>query len=180
MSEFSEAYIPAGTVIKSHGLSGEVIVKPEVDYPELLGQFDLFYKKGPRGEFIPLRVEYSQVQEKKKQFTFFVKFVQITDRVEADTLKNRPIFLDHKSYDEVTAQESEDEYLDYIDAELISENGKSYGMVTEIIDNPAHAILVVVGEYGQILVPAVPAYIIDYDESENQIIGKDIDQLINI
>jgi 16S rRNA processing protein RimM len=171
----SGEFIRIGSVVRPHGLSGEVVVSVDVDLDieqaNNLNSFEIFYVRNDRGDFIPMRVERSQVIFKNKQFSFFVKFVQVSTRETSEALKGQDVFL---LSDDLEIGEEES----YIDYDLISEKGESYGLVTDVLDNPAHPILEISGNKGRILVPFVEAYIISVDDEAKRIIGKNIEYLM--
>lgn len=173
-----DEFIRIGSVVRPHGLSGEVVVSVDVDIDidqaNNLNSFEIFYVKNERGDFIPMRVERSQVVFKNNQFSFFVKFVQVSTRETSEALKGRDVFL---LSDDLEIGGEKESYIDY---ELTSEEGESYGLVTDVIDNPAHPILEISGEKGRILVPFVETYIISVDDEEKRIIGKNIEYLMQL
>ena len=176
MTQPSDAFIKIGSALRPHGLSGELVIKPDVGNPDYLRSFEIFYIQNDRGDFIPLRIENSRIVFKNNQYSFFVKFVQVTSREASEELKGQDIFLIKEEF-------TEDEFLpeeEYIDYELFSEDGESYGFVVDLIDNPAHPILEVIGNHGKILVPMVDAYITSIDDENKKIVGKDIQQLMQI
>lgn len=178
-SRTSDSFIPVGDILRSHGLSGEMVVVPGIENPEFLEKVALFYVKSERGDLIPMRIEYSKVIVKNKKFTFFVKFENITDKNGVDELKNRTLFVSKEDY-VFPDQNDEESVYDLIDFELVSEDGNIYGMIVDVIDNPAHPILEITGQNGHFMVPYVGEYIIGYDKQKHRVIGKNIEQLMNI
>lgn len=178
MNQSSNTFKRIGFVIRPHGLSGEVVVKPVIEKPEILQSHEIFYLKNKRGDFTPLRVQNSRLVLKSNQYLFFVKFVQVTNRDASEDLKGQDLFLLKEDVlDNMLPEEEEQNYVDY---ELISTEGVSYGFVFDIIENPAHPILEVIGDMGKILVPVVDAYILSIDDEKKRIIGKNIEQLMQI
>ncbi len=178
-SAASEAFKAVGTVLRSHGLNGEMVIKPEVNNPVFLEEIILFYVRNERGDFFPMRVEYSKMTEKNNKYTFFVKFEQITDKNGVDEFKNRVLFVSSNDFKLADQNEMEVEY-DFIDFDLVSEQGDEYGVIVDIIDNPAHPILEVTGPKGHFMIPFVEEYIVGYDINKHHIIGKNIDRLVNL
>lgn len=177
MIQPSDAFIKIGSVLRPHGLSGELVIKPDVYDPEKLQSHAIFYVKNIRGDFIPLRVEDSRLVFKNNQFSFFVKFVQVTSRDASEELKGQDLYLMKDAFEDEPPLEED---VDYVDYELISADGKQYGFVVEMMENPAHPILEVIGDQGRILVPMVDAYIESIDDENKQIVGKDIQELMQI
>jgi len=172
----SDAFIKIGSVLRPHGLSGELVIKPVIQNPEKLHSHKIFYVKNERGDFIPWRVEDSRLVFKSNQNLFFVKFVQVTNRDASEAAKGLDVYLLKEEF-EVEPPPDEADYIDY---ELISEDGEQYGFVVDVMENPAHMILEVIGDHGKILVPMVDAYIISKDDEKKQLVGKDIQELMQI
>lgn len=155
------------------------MIKPDVTNPGILTEINLFYVRNDRGDFIPMRVESSKVAEKANKFTFFVKFEQITDKNGVDELKNRSVFVTTDDFESLN-QFIEETHIDFTDFNLVSENGDDYGIIIDVIDNPAHPIFEVTGPKGHYMVPYVEEYIAGYDLLKHCVIGKNIDRLLNI
>lgn len=178
MNTGNDAFLPVGSIIKIHGLNGEVVVEPVIDYPEQLEEKDLFYIRNKRGDWLPVRVESSRLLQKGFRTSFFVKFVQITDRNEAESVKGQQLYLpaDEVEHD----SEEETDLLSYIGFRVISVEGDVYGEILDVLDNPAHPILEVSGDHGRFLIPMVDAYIVNIDEEKQQIIGRNLEQLTQV
>lgn len=167
-----------GTVLRAHGLKGELVIEPEIANPYELEAFSLFYITSKRGDVEPYRVEHSKVIEKNNRLSFFVKFVQLTDRSHAEQLRNKEVMIPAYEYENL--EEFEFSYHECIEWEVITEKGIHLGKVIDVMDNPAHELLEVRTPQGVLLIPAVDEYIEEVDMENEQLIVKHVEALMEI
>ena len=171
-------YEKIGYISRSHGVQGEVLVIPDIYAPSLFDALDLVRIETTRGDLIPARIESVRVQEKNNRLSFFVKFEHVTDRTQAEDIKNFSVFADRKIVESLLDADALP--LDLTSFVIISE-GKSIGKVKKMLENPAHPILqVVTDKQEQLLIPLVDEYVADIDEQEKQIQCKNLQQLNDI
>ena len=161
-----------GKVIRAHGLKGEVIIEPEVANPYQLESLNLFYIATKRGDVEPYRVEFSKVVEKRNRYTFFVKFVHLTERSHAEKLRNNEVMI--------PAYDSEFSFLECIEWEVFTEKGIHLGKIIDVMDNPAHELLEVKTPKGVVLIPAVDEYIKEVDMEKEQLVVQGVEVLMEI
>ena len=95
--------LPIGKIVRAHGMKGEVKVLPYLIHtPEVLFQIPLFYLREKQG-FSPLRVESIRPAPKGG---VVVKFQEVKDRDEAESLRGRELYIDRHSL----PPKEEDEY----------------------------------------------------------------------
>lgn len=171
-------YQVVGHIVRSHGVHGEIVINPEVETPQLFENIDLVRIKNTRGDLVPARIESVRVQDKNNRLSFFVKFEHVTDRTGAEEIKNSAVYANRGDLESLN--DPGDEPVDLTSFDVMS-NGKKYGTVETVIDNPAHPILnVVTADQEQLLIPFVDEYIIALDE-ENQVIEcQNLDQLADL
>lgn len=171
-------FIQVGQIKRSHGLNGELIVVFEDNLAGDLAESDLelVYLRNERGDFYPARISGLQAEGKSSYNTFFVQFEHITDRNSAEKLKGHAIYLDESVASEFTDDENQESEL--IDHEVFDEDDNVVGLVVDVMDNPAHPILVVATTSGSLLIPFVEHYIIEV--SEQNIYCRNLDQLEGI
>ncbi len=167
-----------GSVIKAHGLKGEVIIEPEVANPYQLETIKLFYIANKRGDIEPYRVEQAHVVEKNNRFSFFVKFVHLTERSHAEQLRNKEVMIPAYEYENL--DQFDFSYHECIEWEVVNEQGEPVGKVLDVMDNPAHELLEIKTSQGVVLVPAVDEYIAEIDEETQQLTVKNLDALMQI
>lgn len=142
-----------GRLLKPHGLRGEIRCHPETDYPERFQEteeVEIFDEKNsPRR----VRVEYARMHGQ----VVLIKLAGV-DRIEtAEPLRG---FLVGVPDDEtVELEDGEFYHYELEGLQVFNEDGKSLGVVDEVLANPAHEIYRV----GELLIPAVPEYVVEID-----------------
>lgn len=169
-------FIQVGHVLRSHGLEGELKVFFDVSDPQDIENLKLVYLRNDRGDFYPARITDMRVEGKRNNISFFVQFDHIADRTGAESLRGRGIFLeveDAQPFIEVE-NKTEDSLVDH---EVYDED-KAIGLVIEVMNNPAHPILVVATTSGSRLIPYVDHYV--KNTSDGNIYCQNLDELEGI
>ncbi len=178
LEPIEDQYLMIGHIARSHGVKGEVLIISEVYAPQLFDEIDLAHIQNARGDMIPARIESFRVQEKNNRLSFFVKFEHVSDRNHAEELKSYPVYVMREKAEGVIEEE---ETVDYTDFELVDDQHKNIGIITGIIDNPAHLILeVITNEQQQLLIPFVDEYIRSVDEDKQIIQCHNLEQLSDL
>ena len=149
MKEFLEA----GKIVNTHGVRGEVRITPWADSADFLRRFRVFYIDGT-----PYRVLRSRVH--KSQLIAALEGVE--DVNAAMALKNRVICIRRED-----AHLPEGRYFvqDLIGLPVRTDAGEDLGTLAEVLDLPQGQVYVVKGER-EILIPDVPAFILNIDPEE--------------
>ena len=149
MKEFLEA----GKIVNTHGVRGEVRITPWADSADFLRRFRVFYIAGT-----PYRVLRSRVH--KSQLIAALEGVE--DVNAAMALKNRVICIRRED-----AHLPEGRYFvqDLIGLPVRTDAGEDLGTLAEVLDLPQGQVYVVKGER-EILIPDVPAFILNIDPEE--------------
>jgi len=177
LEPIEQQYVLIGHIAQAHGLEGIVLMIPEHYEPALFETIDLLQLQKNSGELIPARIESVRVQEKNNRLSFFLKFDHITDRNEANAVKNFHVFC---ARDKVAFTADDQPEPSLISFEVKSESGDIFGRVDEIIGNPAHPLLSINTEHGSLLIPLVDEYIRSIDEESGVIYCKNLDQLSDL
>lgn len=167
-------YTKIGTIARSHGVDGDVLIIPEIYAPALFDDLDLVRIVNARGDLIPARPESVRVQEKNNRLSFFVKFEHVSDRTEAEELKKCAVYAEANIVEQ--GMGSDEESADYTDFS-VKADGAIVGSVAGVVNNTAQAILQVETDSGQLLVPMVDEYIIEIDYDSDTINCQNINQL---
>lgn len=178
MKTGNDSFLPVGSIVKAHGLDGEVVVDPVIGSPEQLEDQKLFYIRNQRGDWIPVSVESGKLRQKGFKTSFFVKFEQVADRNAAESMRGQEIYLPADAIDIATDDESNPQ--SYIGYSVLSDEGEIYGEIIDVLENPAHPIIEVSGDYGHFMIPMVSAYIVNIDEEKHHIIGRNLEQLARV
>ncbi len=169
-------FVQVGHVERSHGLEGEVKVFFDVDDPQKVEELKLVYLRNDRGDFYPARIMDFRVEGKRNKISFFVQFDQIADRTGAEALKSKGIFLETDEAEPfIHAEVETDDSL--VDHEVY-DGDESIGLVVDVMNNPAHPILVVATTSGSRLIPYIDHFI--QDRREGNIYCQNLDELEGI
>ena len=129
-----QQYLPAGKIVSTHGLRGDVKILPWADSPEFLLDFDTVYLAGK-----PYTVEDARVQK-----TCVLMKLAGVDSVEAAArLRDVVVEIDR---DDAELPEGSMFIQDLIGLPVLCE-GKTLGKVKEILQLPANDVYVVEGDF---------------------------------
>lgn len=167
-------YTRIGQISRSHGVQGDVLIIPDIYAPTLFDVLDLVHIENARGELVPARVESVRVQEKNNRLSFFVKFEHVSDRTQAENLKNLVVYADHEIVESLL---DSDEMVDLTSFNVWAD-GNHIGSVDGMMETPAHPILqVTTTEQKELLIPVVDEYVAEVDEEKQKIQCKNLHQL---
>lgn len=170
-------FVQVGRVIRSHGLAGELKVFFDVSDPREIKELKLVYLRNNRGDFYPARITDFRVEGKGNNISFFVQFDHIADRTSAENLKDNAIFLEEEIAEPfISSVSSANDSL--IDHEVFNDDNESIGLVIDVMDNPAHPILVVATTTGSRLIPYIDHYV--SDTRNGNIYCQNLDELEGI
>ena len=145
-----QKYIPAGKIINTHGVKGEVKADVYLDSDAFLKTFKRI--------FIDDR-EYSLVSVGKVKNFAILNIEGIGDINAAMELKGREFAI---LRDDAKLKNGSYFLMDIIGFTAVSPDGNRIGEITEVFESPAHNILVIKGETEH-LVPAIPEFIASTD-----------------
>ncbi|MCH8496288.1 MAG: ribosome maturation factor RimM [Balneolales bacterium] len=168
----NNTFVSVGHIVRVHGTSGEVVIAPEFDETEIYTEAQLFYLR-KRHQYMPVRPESVKPVRKGDRQSFFVKFEHITNRTEADALKNVEVFLPEDQIPQTDSDLAEE----LQGFNVVSEDGTVFGVVIDVLDNPAHPLLQVKDNDGAFFVPFVEAFILEIDPENEQITTIDLSEL---
>jgi len=151
--------IEAGKIVNTHGVRGEVKLQPWADSPGFLTGFDYLYIDGEPVRVLTARVHKGCV-------------IAALDGVEgidaAIRLKNKVVSV--KKAD-ITLEEGRFFIADLVGLSAIdADTGVALGKITEVLSLPANNVYVIKNcQPSEILVPAVPEFIIETNISEGYV-----------
>jgi len=176
-SSVQNRFTEIGRLGKAHGLQGEIRFLPNNFFaPGLFNRVSLFYMKNPRSDLVPVRLEKYRSESKQKQLLFFVKFDVIATRSDAEGAMDKAIYADRSDLESVIndSDSGEPDLAGY----AVFCDGKKWGEVLDVLDNPAHPILEIRDKSGLLLVPFVDEYVNSTDHEKGVIYCKNLNQLI--
>ncbi|MEF9970711.1 MAG: ribosome maturation factor RimM [Oscillospiraceae bacterium] len=157
-----EKYLEAGKIVNTHGIKGEVKIEPWVNSAEFLLQFKLLYIDGK---------PFKLLGGKTHKQCLIASLEGISDVNTAMILKNKTVFIDRA---DAKLQKGEFFLRDLIGAEASDEKGNIIGKLSEVLELPAGNVYVIKGER-EILVPAVPEFVLKTDVEAGKITLRLID-----
>lgn len=179
LEPIEDQYVNIGHIVRSHGVKGEVVLRPALELPDLLDRLQLVHIEGARGELVPARIESYRVQQKGKELSFFVKFEHISDRDAAGLIKDSAVYADRSDMPEEETPSGQPDRIDLISFEVYGEESL-FGTVTGVMESPAHPILEVERvEGGHLLIPFVEEYVSSVNGQERTITCRRLEQLMD-
>ncbi len=140
MSTDQRGRLEIGRIIKAHGLRGEVVVEAISNREERFAPGSLLYS-GDR--------EFVVVSSREHQGRRLVLFEGVSDRTPAEALRGLMLLGDPL---DIALDEGEVWVHELFGRTVVDIDGQPLGRVTDVLDNPAHEILVI---DGQIMIPIV-------------------------
>ncbi|MEP1035324.1 ribosome maturation factor RimM [Ekhidna sp.] len=134
-----------GEVIKTHGLSGEVNISLEVDFPDEYQNLESVFLE-QQGKLIPFFIDTIQINKDKA----LVKFEDIDSIDEAKSIVKSKLYLPLSTLPEL--ENGQYYFHDLVDCEVFEEDSK-LGVVKEVIDLNGNQLLVIDSNGKEILIP---------------------------
>lgn len=151
-----DQYLEAGQILNTFGVRGEVKIEPWVDDAAFLKKIKTLYIDSRPMSVLSARVH--------KGF-LLVLFEGVEDVNAAMLLKNKVVYFDRA---DVRLPKGRFFFADIIGAEVVDEEGRSVGTLTEVLTLPAQNIYIVKGETEH-SIPAVPEFILETDVEHRRI-----------
>lgn len=151
-------WIEVGRISRAHGVRGEVRVVPDSDNPERFAPGSVMHARPARagiaGPHAQAQVRLTVEGVRGDDEFPIVAFVEVGDRGAAEALRGYVLEVRSSQLPEL----AQDEYypFDLTGLEVRDPQGRVTGRVAEIVESPAHAILVVsLVSRGERMVPFV-------------------------
>jgi len=158
-------FLEAGKIVNTHGIRGEVRLQPWADSPDFLTGFDYFYIDGE-----PVRVISARVHKE----SVIAVLEGVGDIDTAVSMKNKIIMV---KKDDIHLEEGRYFVTDLIGLRVLdAETGGELGTLADVLPLPSNNVYVIKGER-EILVPAVPEFIVETKINDGYIRIKLIDGL---
>ena len=149
-------YLEAGRIVNTHGVRGEVKIEPWADDAAFLTRFRRFYLDGK-----PVMVRACRVHKSM----CICALEGVEDINAAMPLKGKVIFIDRN---DARLPKGTVFLQDILGAAVVDEAGNELGVLDDVLPAPSASVFVVKGER-EILIPDVPAFILDKD-AENGVV----------
>jgi len=155
-------YLETGIIVNTHGIKGEVKIQPWADSAEFLKGFRFLYIDGK---------PYELLSGKVHKECLIAELKGISGVNEAMVLKNKVVSIDRE---DAKLPKGAFFIQDLIGATVVDESGKELGKLTDVLELPSSNVYVVTGER-EILIPAVPQFIIKTDVNAGLVTVRLID-----
>ena len=149
-------YLEAGKIVNTHGIKGELKIESWLDSAEFLGSFEYMYIDEKPFKLLSGRVH--------KHF-LIAQLEGVADINAAMALKTKEVFVDKGK---AKLPKGHFFIADIIGAVVVDESGSELGTLTEVLERPAANVYIVNGER-EIMIPAVPEFILKTDVAEKKI-----------
>lgn len=160
-----EPTVVVGHVTRAHGLRGEVAVEVRSDNPDRFADGAAVRTAEGRS----LTIERSHDHGGRR----LVKFEGVDDRSAAESLRGQVLVVPESWLPDLPDREYWPFQLE--GCEVVTEHGRSLGVVTDVIPNPANDLWVAVDDDGhETLVPAIGEVIVDVDLEAKRIVVRDV------
>lgn len=161
-----------GTIVNTHGLQGEVKIKPKTHF------ISERFKKGNlislhyEGQYIPLEIIGNRMQKDM----ILLKFEGYTNINDVEKWKGSNLFVDANTLPKLL--EDEIYYHELYDCEVYNLNQQFLGNVIEVIETGANAVLRIQKDTTSFLVPFVKAFVKDVDRNKKTITIECVEGLL--
>ena len=142
-----------GRIGRAHGVRGEVTVEVRTDSPDERFKIGQILKTDPESNG-PLIIE----SIRNNSGTLLLSFKNFNDRSAVEKLRNTLILAE---VDPSQSNTSENDFhiSQIVGAKVVDRNGKTLGLVKDVLSLPAQDTLVVDSDEGEVLVPFVKSYV---------------------
>lgn len=168
-------YLLLGELLRPHGIRGELRMRVLTDYPERIKQLKQVYlgDATDHRHVTPYKVEATRFHKAY----LLIKFEEIKDRNDADTLRGQFVMID---IDNAVPLEDDEFYMfELIGLTVKTESGAVLGTVRDVMETGANDVYIVKGkEHGELLIPAHDETLIEFDFEARVVIVRLPDGLL--
>ena len=165
-------YLECGIIINTHGVRGNVKLESLCDSPEVLADLSrVFVKEG--NSYREIKVLHTSI------FKSFVlaDLEGVNDMDAAAAMKGTTLYADR---DDFELEEGDYFIADLIGLDVVDiDDGKKYGVVTDVINRGSSDIYVVKTENGERMMPAVEEFVKKVDIDNGAVYVKPISGLLS-
>jgi 16S rRNA processing protein RimM len=158
-----DAFFYVGKVVRKFSFKGEVIIKVNSDYPEIITKSESVYIT-VGGSLVPFFMEKTNWQ---KQLQYRVKFEDIDSEADADAIVNKKAYLPIAMLPKKTGT---DFYKDEIINFTVEDINFGYvGKVKGVNDKTPQVLLEIEDDNGVVMIPVNDTFILEIDRDKKQI-----------
>nr|WP_321259529.1 ribosome maturation factor RimM [uncultured Pseudodesulfovibrio sp.] len=158
IKQSAKGFIPVGGVVKPHGIRGEFCIKSYADSPSIFGAVGALYLQDGNKTPKPITV----VSWREHKGLVLLTAQGVTDRDQADALRGRTVLVREEDLPELDGDEH---YLyQLVGCRVVLTDGSDVGELKGYYETGEQDTWVIVNEAGtEILLPAVPEFVLDID-----------------
>ncbi len=154
----TDGFISVGGVVKPHGIRGEFCIKSYADSPSLFSEVAAVFLQ--KGNNPPKEITLSSSRQHKGLVLFKCKGVD--DRDQAEALRGHTVLV--READLPEPDEGEHYLYQMMGCRIVLENGTDLGVLETFFETPEQDTWVIVtDDKKEILLPAVPEFVLDVD-----------------
>ncbi|MBI5491454.1 MAG: 16S rRNA processing protein RimM [Deltaproteobacteria bacterium] len=152
--------VPVGKVVGVHGIKGEIKVLP---YGGLDFEWKTVYLKG-KGSGSTCRVKRARAHKG----AIIIELEGLQTRNDAERLVGLEVEVDRGSLPELP--EGEYYYFQLMGMEVVADDGRALGKITNIFSTGSNDVLQAEGPFGEVLIPALEDTIVKVDISNGRLV----------
>ena len=163
--------VPIGSIVKHHGLKGDLKVFLYNEDSETLVSGITFWIKD-NNKFVPFNLELT----KGSKSNFLIKIKDLDNRESCAFLLKKEIYVSRSNFPDI----NEDEFYinDVIGFDVQNETGKAYGFLKDILLIASKEILLVEYQNKEIMIPNVEDFVKLFDFENKIVIINNLEQFI--
>ncbi|MDO3378810.1 ribosome maturation factor RimM [Geoalkalibacter halelectricus] len=168
MGKTHEELFQVGTVTGTHGLRGDIKVRPLTPgSTSILAAQTLWLRRETEGDFLTYKLRKASVHKA----SLLVRLEGVESIDAAAPLKGALVFMSREELPDL--EEGQSYWYELQGAEVIDRRLGSIGTLEDVFETAAHDVYVVQGRFGEVLIPAVDEFILEFDE-ENACLHVDL------
>jgi 16S rRNA processing protein RimM len=152
-----------GTVMKSFGIRGEVVVRMMTNAPSRFKRLKTVFLGRDEATALERRIEYVRIGERGVR----IKLVEIPDRTSAEQMVGNLVFVEDEHA--VPLKKGTHFVHDLVGLRVVDESGEDVGILTDVLKMPGHDVYVVDDHGREVMVPAVKEFVREIDVAARKI-----------
>lgn len=164
-------FLEIGQIVTTHGIAGEVRVKPWCDSPDLLCEFDRLFFDGGKQEIL---IERARVHKN----VVVMKLEGVDTMDDAAKLRNKILFA---ARDDFELDEGTYFIQDLLGLEVFdADTGTRYGEISDVTQTGANDVYHIRGENGkEVLIPAIADVVLETDVENGRMVIRPLKGLFD-
>ena len=158
-----DACYQLGYIVRTHGVKGQVVAFFDVDYPEDYEEFESVFLQ-LNGKLVPFFINALDIQPNGR---IILKFEDVDSIVEAEKLKNIPLYLPLDQLPEL--DEDQFYFHEVIGYSVVDEQLGELGTIREIYEMPHQDLMAMDYQGVEVLIPVQDELILRADKTARKL-----------